>query len=59
MELRYIVALLIRSFDIYHPSCKDASPEVLGAKADVWVHALKDRFVFGKSELFVEFSSRK
>ncbi|KAJ2934634.1 hypothetical protein H1R20_g2468, partial [Candolleomyces eurysporus] len=59
IELRYIVAILIRSFDIYHAGCKDATPEVLEAKAESWVNALKDRFVFGKGELLVEIVSRK
>ena len=60
LELRYIVALLVLCFDLHHTGCKEATTdETLKNRAKAWMGRLKDRFVFGKSELLVDLALRR
>lgn len=59
IEMRYVVATLVRCFELHHGGCRDAGAGTLETKLKGWVAGLKDRFVFDKPGLVVDVTSRK
>jgi hypothetical protein len=59
IEMRYVLATLVRCFDFYHFRCEGAHLDVLKAKVKEWTDGLRDKFVFDKPGLDVEIISRR
>lgn len=61
LELRFILGVVVRCFDVHHYGCRDPEEgsKVLKEKGSAWMEGLKDRFVFEKPGIPAELISRR